>query len=598
MAKEEEYKELFLSEAQDSYEKLNDLFVQLEKDSRNRFAVDAIFRITHTLKGNAMGLGFDAIAELSHVMEEIFNELKLGKIELYPDLFAALFRANDILGALIQSIKTGEIIRHKGITTKLTVALRNAKELYTLGSFSKTGEQQTENKQGETVEDDKLFNFIAMELDENDFSIAIDEVLETEGESEYEHKVVLSDMVQVPVRKLDKLLNIVGELLIEKDRLLAQSDESTFGSSDLARLHRITSDLQYQVMDVRLVQVGFLFKKFNRVLRDAAIVENKKVALFLEGTESEIDRNILTIISDSLVHLVRNAVSHGIELPEQRIQAGKPEEGRVTLSARNEKDTIVIEIKDDGAGIDAERIKRKAIEKGILTEELARLLSKEEIIFYIFEPGFSNAEKITEISGRGVGLDVVRSAVESMGGKIAIYTEISKGTSFVLSLPSSMAVKGALLFMLDEQQYAIALTYTEAVIALRKADIHKISNGLISKYLGKTISIIFLRDLFNMNTMREISERGALHRSFDKIEGNPKLDVVIVSHNNRLVGIVVDQLSQQKEIFEKTLSAPIDHVDLFSGATILGNGGVCLVLDIARILSSLYKEQMAAKLNR
>lgn len=569
MAKEEEYKELFLSEAQDSYESLNNLFVELEKDIRNKNAMDAIFRITHTLKGNAMGLGFDAIAELSHVMEDIFNEAKLDHIQLNADLFSALFRANDVLGALIRAMKSGETVRYKGIATKLTVALRKAKEAE---AFHQLPEKELEATH--TAE------LVAIEQDDSE-----------------QHSVTLSDMVQVPVRKLDKLLNMVGELLIEKDRLSAQNMENGISNSDLARLHRITSDLQYQVMDVRLVQVGFLFRKFHRVLRDAAVIENKKVELLLEGTESEIDRNILQTISDALVHLVRNAVSHGIESPENRLKAGKAEQGTVTLTAYNQKDTVVIEIKDDGAGIDVRRIRQKAIEKGVLTEELARVLDEQEIISYIFEPGFSNAEKITEISGRGVGLDAVKSAVESMGGRISLSTRLGKGSTFTLSLPSSMAVKGALLFKLDNQEFAIALTYTEAVIALRKSAIHKINNGLISKYLDKTISIVFLKDLFELKNMKEISGRAVLHKTFDALKDDPKLDVVIVSHSNRLVGIVVDQLTQQKEIFEKTLSNPIDYIELFSGATILGNGTVCLVLDIARILSNLYREQLAAKIH-
>jgi two-component system chemotaxis sensor kinase CheA len=584
MAKEEEYREMFLAEAEESYEELNRLFTELEKNNQSQSAIDAIFRITHTLKGNAMGMGFDAIAELSHVMEDIFNEVKLRRMTLDSMLFQSLFRANDILGDLIQSVKTGAKVRYKGIRTKLQVALRKAKAYNEAENESNLVKKEEENKNTKATE--------TVEAKVEDSSSE----LEVEGEEDEEdenkgHKIILSDMVQVPVRKLDELLNIVGELIIEKDTLIARREEEKGTNSDLARLHRLTSDLQYSVMDVRLVQVGFLFNKFHRVLRDAAIIENKKVDLVLEGTESEIDRNVLKTMSDSLVHLVRNSVGHGIEPPEERLKLGKPERGTVTLRARNEKDTVYIEIRDDGYGIDVEKIKKKAVKKGLIPKEYAPIISREEVLLCLFEPGFSNAEVVTEISGRGVGLDVVRMAVESIGGKIAVETELGKGTTFTLGLPSSMAVKAALLFQLKQQEFAIALAYTEAVISMPMAEIHKINTGLIATYLGKTISIVFLEDLFDLKSMKEIESKGSLYKRFDQIEGNPNLDLVIVSYNNRMVGLVVDKLMQQKEIVEKKLPAPVDNVALFSGVTILGTGRMCLVLDIVSILLHLFREK-------
>lgn len=592
MAKEEEYKEMFLAEAEESYEELNRLFTELEKNNQNQSAIHAIFRITHTLKGNAMGMGFEAIAELSHVMEDIFNEVKLGRMTLDNMLFQSLFRANDVLGALINAIKTEEVVRYKGIRTKLQVALRKAKTFYETQQAATTVEPTTTTAEDNKAEDAEDNVQATPEQEQK----AVDQV-EEEGEEdliEEENtgpKIALSDMVQVPVRKLDELLNIVGELIIEKDTLIARYAEDGKSSSDLARLHRLTSDLQYSVMDVRLVQVGFLFNKFHRILRDAAVVENKKADLLLEGTESEIDRNVLKTMSDSLVHLVRNAVSHGIEMPEERLKLGKPERGTVTLRARNEKDTVFIEIADDGAGIDVEKIKQKAIAKGLISKDYASLISDDEVLLCIFEPGFSNAEVVTEISGRGVGLDVVRMAVESIGGKISIQTELGKGSVFVLGLPSSMAVKPALLFQLREQEFAIALAYTEAVVSMQKSEIHKMNTGLIATYLGKTISIVFLNDLFAMESMKEIENKGTLYKEFDQLEGDPKLDLVIVSYNNRMVGLVVDKLMQQKEIVEKQLPPPIDNIALFSGATILGTGRMCLVLDIVSILSHLFREK-------
>jgi two-component system, chemotaxis family, sensor kinase CheA len=773
MGKEDEYKEIFLAEALEGYEELNNLFTDLEKNISDKNAIDAIFRITHTLKGNAMGMGFNEIAELSHLMEDLFNEVKSERISLSRDIFATLFKANDVLGQLIHSLNTGEIVKYKGIKTKLEVLLKNTRpsspsvqvppiisqptnsatkietkkveekieddakeeEIKTSISndidtkptntneegvtlFEKVGGKEAINAvvdifYNKLISDEVLkdffvasdmnlqriklagflahilgspvnysglnmkeaharfsiaeihFNIFCNHLAESFNKIGIDnqtieaimkiiqsmskeivnstevvkpQIVEvkndvdalkveepiektTEKLDDYEEtissnilstttdedldelndlissqKIIISDVVQVPVRKLDALLNIVGELIIEKDTLNALNIERGYQSNDLARLNRITSDLQYGVMDVRLVQIGFLFNKFNRILRDVADIENKKVDLILEGTEIEIDRNILKIMSDSLVHLVRNSVSHGIEAPKKRVEKGKPKAGKVTLRAINEKDTVLIEVIDDGNGIDPQAIKRKAIEKGMLLPENAKNISDDEAIMFIFEPGFSNADSITEVSGRGVGMDVVKKATESIGGKIMVKTELGKGSTFTLVLPSSMAVKGALLFELNNQEYAIALSYTEAVVSLRKKDIHKVNSGLVSKYLGKTISVLFLKDLFGKSMKKLTPEEKTFHQSYDELKNDEKLDVVIVSYANKYIGLIVDKLMQQKEIVEKTLFNPVDKIPLISGATILGNGDVCLVLDIPSIINTLFKEKMNHKI--
>lgn len=616
-SKEDEYKEMFLAEALDNYEELNNLFTKLEKDTSNKKVVDHIFRITHTLKGNAMGMGFESIAELAHVMEDIFSEVKEGNIELEDDLFNSLFKANDKLGELIDAIKTDKKVSYKGIRTKLSVYLKNALAEKNPPQKEQTKEepqqeetspfdQVVENSQKEVPEntpeevekdtkEETESEIEEVKAEETEEPIEKEEIVEEEEDQyEMENKITFSDLVQVPVRKLDNLLNLVGELIIERDSLIAASIERGYGTNLFARLQRITSDLQYGVMDVRLVQIGFLFNKFNRIIRDVAVIEKKKVNLNLEGTDIEIDRNILKIMSDSLVHLVRNSVSHGIEKPEDRIQKGKTEYGQVTLRARNEKDTVIIEVQDDGNGIDAQRIGKKAIEKGLINEEYFKRATEDDLIMLIFEPGFSNAEAITEVSGRGVGMDVVKRATESIGGNIKVKTELGKGSTIQLYLPSSMAVKGALLFELNQQEYAVALSYTEAVVSFTKKDIHIVSNGLMASYLGKTISIIFLNDLYTINRLSDLRENGTLHQTYNQLDPNKKLDVLVTSYGNKYVGFVVDKLLQQKEIVEKTLAPPIDRIDMISGATILGNGNVCLVLDIANIINTLFKEKNLA----
>lgn len=547
MGKEQEYKELFLAEAIGSFEELNKLFTNLEKNTSDKEAVDAIFRITHTLKGNAMGMGFTAIAEIAHKMEDFFGEVKSGALELTDEYFAIIFKANDKLGDLIDALKEDKEIPYKKMKNELATLL-------------------------------------GQPLDES----ADDEEEEEEG-AKGEESLTFSDTVQIPIRKLDILLNQVGELIIERDRLIVTSSEKALTTNEFSRLQRITSDLQYSVMDIRLVQIGFLFNKFHRIIRDVAQLENKKVNLELEGTEIEIDRNILKIMSDSLIHIVRNSVSHGIEEPRDRIMADKSEVGTVTMRASNEKDSVIIEIIDDGAGINTDVILKKALQKGIVTKEIANTMTQDEIRMLIFAPGFSSAEVITDVSGRGVGMDVVKKSTESIGGKVEVLSELGKGSTIKLTLPSSMAVKGALLFELDGQELAVALSYTEAVVCLKKSDLHKVGNGIITKYLDQSISILFLKDLFDLEDLKNARNEGALHKSFEALGEDDVVNIIVVSYGPRMIGLVVDKLLMQKEIVEKTLAKPIDNSSLISGATILGNGNVCLTIDVIAISDILFR---------
>lgn len=582
-SKEQQYRELFHQEAIESFEELNRLFTDLEKDHANKNAIDSIFRITHTMKGNAMGMGLTDIAKLAHVMEDVMGAVKNGAIALNKELFDNLFKANDKLGDLIDALKTNKKVSYLGIKTKLGVILKNVLN-------PKTSE---ESKEETEKTPDPVDNSTATESGSVESSASDDdkdnEIEESTKEDDSQPSITFTEVIQIPVKKMDELMNLVGQLIIERDRLISVSSDNGHRTSEFEGLQRISSDLQYSVMNARMVQVGFLFNKFHRIVRDVASIENKQVDLVTKGTDIEIDRNILKIMSDSMIHLVRNAVSHGIEKGEVRAAKGKPERGTVTLKGRYEKDNVVIEVSDDGNGIDANIIRKKIVEKGLVSKDMADQLSDDEVIMYIFEPGFSNAEKVTEISGRGVGMDVVKKATESIGGQISVKTEVGQGSTINLILPSSMALKGALLFELEEQPYAVPLTYTEAVISLNSDEIHKIGDGLMANYLEETISVIFLSDFMRAEKLSDLMNPGELHKSYDKLEENRNLDVIVVSYMGKLVGLVVDKLLQQKEIIEKSLAKPLENVKLLSGTTILGNGNVCLIVDVASITDLLYK---------
>lgn len=562
MEKENEYKSIFVAEASENHSELNRLLTRLEKDSADKKTINALFRITHTLKGNALGMGFGEIAELSHTLEDFFGLLRDGKIVLDESGIGSLYKALDVLGQLLKSLDTGKPVAYKGIKTKLDVMIR------------KTGETSPSDVQKQTVESQEEVS--APQTDEH---------------ADDDH-ISFSDMVQVPVRKLDNLLNLVAELIIEKDRFMASS---VTARNEYNRLNRIASDLQYSVMDVRLVQVGFLFNKFHRVVRDAATSEEKKVNLKIEGADTEIDRNVLQVMSDSLIHLIRNAIGHGIEFPDERVLAGKTPAGNITLRATGETDAVIVEISDDGKGIDIDRIRNKAVEKALVTAEVASQLSDQEVIMLIFEPGFSTMDSVTAIAGRGVGMDVVKKALDSIGGNIEVKTTKGQGSCFRLTLPASMAVKSTLLFELNQAFYAMPLSYTEAVVSLYVQDIHKVGAGLMATYLGQPITLVFLNDLLNNYNASDIKP---LQRGLSGLHPEHKLDIVIVTHNGKRVGLVVDKLHQQKEIVEKPLSKPVEKVNFISGVTILGNGGVCIVLNVATIVTYIFNTLSKGRLTK
>jgi two-component system chemotaxis sensor kinase CheA len=341
-------------------------------------------------------------------------------------------------------------------------------------------------------------------------------------------------------------------------------------------------------MDVRLVQVGFLFNKFHRVVRDAANLEKKNVALKLSGADTEIDRNVLQVISDSLIHLIRNCVGHGIESPSERKKLGKEVDGNIWLGARLDTDAVIIEIRDDGKGLNYDKIKSKAIGNGLITKEEAGLLSDEELSMLIFEPGFSTMDQVTAISGRGVGMDVVKKTMDSIGGTIKVFSEAGEGTTIQMTLPSSMAVKSCLLFDLRTEVYAIPLAYTESVISLYKTDIHKAGGGLVATHLGKNIAVVFLKDVFDQQLEGTGYTSNVLQNSFKSVHPEEKLDIVVVTFGNRTVGFVVDKLLQQREIVEKPLMKPVDRIRFISGVTILGSGNVCLVLNVPHLLNFIF----------
>ena len=381
-----------------------------------------------------------------------------------------------------------------------------------------------------------------------------------------------SQSVRVDIEKLDTLMNLMGELVINKVRLeqIGQTHRLTDLMETLEQMDRVTGDLQNIVMKVRMVPVSQVFNRFPRMVRDIAKELNKDINLTVEGEETELDRTVIDEIGDPLMHLLRNSLDHGVEHPDDREKKGKPRTGEVGLIARHEGNNVVIMVTDDGAGIDAEKIRAKAVEKGLYTQDEADALSDADAVRIIFAPGFSTADHITDISGRGVGMDVVRSKIESLGGHVDVETKIDEGSVFKIKLPLTLAIIQALLVKVQEEMYAIPLGSIDSTINIHPDDIKTVQNQAVIVLRGQIIPII------NLSTALQVPRTTE--------EDNDDIFVVVVYIGERKAGIVVDNLIGQQEIVIKTLGKLLSGLKIFSGATVLGDGRVALILDVGTVV--------------
>ena len=379
-----------------------------------------------------------------------------------------------------------------------------------------------------------------------------------------------SQSVRVDIEKLDTLMNLMGELVINKVRLeqIGQTHRLAELTETLEQMDRVTTDLQNIVMKVRMVPVSAVFNRFPRMVRDVSKELNKEINLTIEGEETELDRTVIDEIGDPIMHLLRNSLDHGVEHPDDREKKGKPRTGEVGLIARHEGNNVVIMVTDDGAGINADRIRRKAIEKGMISEEDANKLDDADAVRLIFLPGFSTAEQITDISGRGVGMDVVRSKIESLSGHVDVETQIDKGSVFKIKLPLTLAIIQAMLVKVQEEMYAIPLGSIDSTINIQPTDIKTVQNKEVIVLRGEIIPIIRMEETFQVPHVKDADE----------------LFVVVVHAGEAKAGIVVDNLIGQQEIVIKTLGNLFAGLKMFSGATVLGDGRVALILDVATMM--------------
>lgn len=684
----DQYLDMFLDEAKDNLENLNQKLLDLENDPENKEIVNEIFRIAHTLKGMSSTMGFEKMANLTHKMENILDDVRGDKLNINTRIVDLLFEGLDFLEEFVKNVESdgsegdvnveelienlkninsGEVIQAKSVEVevkeekknvpssgigqiienkesleyinsvvqtakdnsmnayKLKVILdekcmlKSARSYLVFKSIEEHGEIIYSNPSVDDIEDEKFddsFSLITvneLDLDElkntilsvseiKDVLIEVYNVEEDEGpqdvEEEIKEEIVIEEentnkevqvkadkkeskkeapdtkqkknrvgrTVRVDIDRLDNLMNLVSELIIVKTRLedidVKTKDHNM--NEAIEYLERITTSLHDAVTKVRMVPIERVFNRFPRMVRDLSKDLKKEINLFMSGEETEVDRTVIDEIGEPLIHLLRNSIDHGIETPEKRVSLGKPEYGEVKLLAYPDGNNVVIEVCDDGSGLNIEIIKKKAVERGVISEEKSKTMDDKDAKELIFAPGFSTANKISNVSGRGVGLDVVKTKIESLGGNVEIETEKGKGSKFIIRLPLTLAIIQALLVMTKEEKYAIPLNNIKEITNINKADIRLVEGKEIVLYRGETLPLISLADVLDVQGEEEDIE---------------ELVVVIVKKGEKDLGIVVNSLIGQQEIVIKSLGKYLSGLSFIAGATILGNGSVALIID-------------------
>jgi two-component system chemotaxis sensor kinase CheA len=668
----DQYRELFIEEAKEHIDTITKSMLILEKEPENQEVINMLFRSAHTLKGSSGMMGFKDFQELTHAMEDVFDDMRKGN-KPSCELISLLLECVDALTQRIDNIQNhveGDIdfedYKKQLCSMKSQVCNeksepRDEKVTQPLPTENKI-EECSKSKQEEAKVDigpgekcftlslrfsadcsfksiranmvlDKILEvakvvksipekadldeqklgkgfqiLVTSKLDEKALETCAKQVLEVENvavtsfndsasalkslstpvlqpQNNYvvtlENKSVVkvavdtqtAQTVRVKFDQLDKLMNLVGELVINKIALLQVTADNHGCGDSLKRIteniDRLTADLQDLVMQVRMVPVSQVFDRFPRLVRDLSLKEKKKIDLVMDGREIEVDRSVLDEIGEPLIHLLRNSVDHGIELPEERQANNKVETGQIVLSAQRNGNQVIIEIYDDGAGIDPEKIKVAAVKKGVSTQVELDKMTKEQLINLIFLPGFSTAKQVTETSGRGVGMDVVKTKITALGGTVHVDSQVGKGTRTTIKLPITLAIIQAILVTDTKETFAIPTSQVSEIVRVKKADVQK---------LGKTNAIV-VRDrvipMVHLHHMLGLPESD---------EEELELLIIYLGDENTKMALAVDSVLRQQDILVKSLSEALSGIKGVSGATILGDGQVVLVLDVSQFV--------------
>ncbi len=608
----------YLVETGELVEQLESDLVALESRPTDADLLNQIFRAMHTIKGTSSFLGFERMTELTHRAEDVLNLLRHGEMEVDARVMDVLLQVVDWIRRLLEHIReeandgdedlSGILAALNGLLERDTASAdagNSEAPKPAAGPQETRGNVTAEASEESDIPEEKDASQKEKESAEGESAATPHLELTSSGEpsdaaeskpsakAERRAPVKSEDKgpqtVRVPVERLDEIMDLVGELVLARNRLMQvtgslakerRAGDSRFRAQELEQLgqaseqiHFVTAQLQEVVMRTRMLPIANAFKRFPRMVRDLARESGKEVNLVLEGEETELDKSLLELIADPLVHLVRNAVDHGIEPPDEREKAGKPRQGTVTLSATQEGNHVLVSIADDGRGIDPERIKAVAVEKGLISPEEARGLSERDAYNLIFLPGFSTAKKVTGTSGRGVGMDVVKTNITRLSGQIEVESEVGKGTRFVVRLPLTLAITPALLAEVAGEVLVIPLASVLETARLRDFTLVTIQGQRAMRLREAVLPLIDLGQVLELRNEPFGSDGYA----------------VVIGLANRRVGLVVDDLLGQEEIVVKPLGQYLGKMPALAGATILGDGKVRMVLDVGDVLELARK---------
>lgn len=586
---------------------LDDTVLKLEQNPTDKATIEEIFRAAHTLKGAAGMFGFKSIERVMHRMENLFDLIRRGKLVPNSSTIDVVFQGLDVLKKLLAAVLAG---KPSGIKTAPTVKLL---ELAAEGKAPRgraKSNAQTSEPNAILLKTKDLIGSNEGHSPTQSKASAPEHPLSTtnttDANSASKKKPEASSTIRVDIERLDALVNLVGELVIDRTRFVNIEESLRTNAPQLKLASNMTetlqqfgrhmNDIQEIIMKVRMVPVGSVFNKYPRIVRDLARQLDKQIDLVLIGEETELDKTLVEQIADPLVHLIRNACDHGVEMPNERIAKGKKPNGSVTLSAKQEGNHILIQITDDGKGMDVNRIKSKAIEKGLITPDQS--LSNKDIFNLIFEPGFSTAEKVTTVSGRGVGMDVVKKQISKLKGVVDIDSAPEKGSKITIQLPLTLAIMQSLLVNVGEEIFAIPLNNVIESIRLKPSEIQRVGEKPVVKIRDLVLPLYYLEESLQLTTKddnfwfqnvdsdeRKLQAKGRFQKRQERIF------IVVVGTGDRKFGIVVDALLNQQEVVIKPMGPLMKGIPCISGGAVLGNGEVVLVIDIPELENRSRKRQ-------
>jgi two-component system chemotaxis sensor kinase CheA len=564
----------FLVESNEGLDQLDRDLVALEKAPEEKSLLGSIFRAIHTVKGTSGVLGFPKIEAVAHVGENLLSRMRDGKLSLDPVITNGLLAMVDALRELLGSIATSgeEGARDVQGVVNLLAGLLD-RDPSTDGAESVipakgvAAKKKRSRRPAAVIPDDGARSGDALHA--QDASTATWEVGDTRA------VVVSGNNIRVDVSLLDKMMNLVGELVLARNQILqfTGSQHDAGFVSTAQRLNLITTELQESVMKTRMQPIGNIWNKLPRVVRDLALSCAKRVRVEMDGAETELDKTIIEAIKDPLTHIVRNAVDHGIEIPESRRKQGKDEEGRLLLRAYHEGGQVNIEISDDGSGINLEAVREKARQKNLMSADQVARMSERELLNLIFLPGFSTAREVTNISGRGVGMDVVKTNIEKIGGTVDLQSQEGKGTTLKIKIPLTLAIIPALIATSGGERFAIPQVSLLELVRLEGEAVAKgiefIHGAPVYRLRGNLLPLVYLnRELGLPQAKSHVSAQAH------------EINIVVLQADDRQFGVVVDEINDTEEIVVKPLGNLLKGLSCFAGATIMGDGTVALILDV------------------